>query len=241
MKPATISLSDRMKRYETVTQTELMRRTPVIIRLDGKNFSNYTRSLTKPFDKDLSDAMDYTLKILISEIQGASFGYTQSDEISLCLQDYENLNTDAWFGNNIQKIVSIAASLATSEFNLAADRTIKHQSRAIFDCRVFNLPKEEVVNYFIWRQQDCIRNSIQMTAQHFIGHKKIQGVKNSVLLEELKSSEYAVDWETMINPRFKYGFTILRDKSVLGTDFLYKERREEITNLVYLKEKKENE
>lgn len=114
------SLGDRMKEnYENRFKFKLMRRTPVIVRIDGKAFHTFTRGFNKPFDKVLSNAMDKTMKQLCENIQGCVFGYTQSDEITLVLNDYRTLETSAWFDYEVQKLCSIAASMATCQFNKA--------------------------------------------------------------------------------------------------------------------------
>lgn len=112
------ALGTRMKEYyEAVPKTKLMRRTPVAIRIDGKSFHTFTRGFQKPFDAVLMDAMQKTMRYLCENIQGCVFGYTQSDEITLVLIDYQTLTTDAWFGYEVQKLCSVSASMATMAFN----------------------------------------------------------------------------------------------------------------------------
>lgn len=125
------SLGDRMKaNYENRTKQFLTRRCPTIIRLDGKAFHTYTRGLDKPFDEGLIEDMQKTTIKLCEEIQGCVLGYTQSDEITLVLNDYSDLRTEAWFDYNIQKIVSVAASIATAEFNkLRLQRTFNDMEK----------------------------------------------------------------------------------------------------------------
>jgi tRNA(His) 5'-end guanylyltransferase len=111
-------LGTRMKTfYEEVPKTRLTRRTPVAIRIDGKAFHTFTRGFDKPFDEVLGNAMVATMKYLCENIQGCVFGYTQSDEITLILIDYQKLTSSAWFDYEVQKMCSIAASMATMEFN----------------------------------------------------------------------------------------------------------------------------
>jgi tRNA(His) guanylyltransferase len=209
------SLGDRMKTYEGVTKNFLTRRTPVIIRIDGKAFHSFTRGFKKPFDKLLIETMQDTAEYLFRNIQGCKLAYVQSDEISLLLTDYEKITTDAWFGNNVQKMASVSASMATMMFNKSfsnnvwdyqgsvtgwigddydfskeADEKLCKTYRdkvgmAMFDSRVFSLPKEEVCNYFIWRQQDATRNSIQMLAQSEFSHKELQGLSCDKLQDKL--------------------------------------------------------
>ena len=119
------------------------------------------------------------MEALANNIQNVKFGYTQSDEISLLLTDWNKLTTDQWFGGNIQKIVSVSAAIATAYFNhyfsVAMNLvTTEIQNIAVFDSRVFNIPKEEVTNYFVWRQQDTTRNSINMLGQYHFSHKELQ-------------------------------------------------------------------
>lgn len=112
------SLGDRMKEnYEARFKYKLLRRTPVIVRIDGKAFHTWARGFNKPFDRVLSNAMDRTMYQLCENIQGCVFGYTQSDEITLVLNDYRTLDTSAWFDYEVQKLCSIAASMATAYFN----------------------------------------------------------------------------------------------------------------------------
>ena len=120
------SLGDRMKEnYENRFKFKLLRRTPVIIRIDGRAFHSFTRGFNKPFDRVLSNAMDKTMFNLCESIQGCVFGYTQSDEITLILVDYKKLESSAWFDNEVQKICSIAASMATMYFNQAFAKEVE--------------------------------------------------------------------------------------------------------------------
>lgn len=111
-------LGKRMKEnYEMRSRTYLTRRTPVIIRLDGKAFHSFTRGFNKPYDRLLMKTMQETMKALCSSIQGCVLGYTQSDEISLLLIDFKSLGSDAWVDYRVDKMCSIAASIATFNFN----------------------------------------------------------------------------------------------------------------------------
>lgn len=116
--PVRDDLGTRMKTfYENIPKTRLMRRVPVAIRLDGKAFHTFTRGFQKPFDFVLMDTMQQTMKYLCENIQGCVFGYTQSDEITLILVDYQKFTSSAWFDYEVQKICSISASMATMAFN----------------------------------------------------------------------------------------------------------------------------
>ena len=116
--PVRDDLGTRMKTfYENIPKTRLMRRVPVAIRLDGKAFHTFTRGFQKPFDFVLMNTMQQTMKYLCENIQGCVFGYTQSDEITLILVDYQKFTSSAWFDYEVQKICSISASMATMAFN----------------------------------------------------------------------------------------------------------------------------
>lgn len=208
-----MNLGDRMKQYESVSKTGLIHRMPVILRLDGCHFHTFTRGFDKPFDEVLMHSMIGTMKYLCKNIQGCVFGYTQSDEISLILVDYKKLNTSAWYDNEVQKMCSVAASLCTLAFNrIFRDEVHNHvpkysnenpkllsaynkalETGAIFDCRAFNIPKEEVCNCIIWRQQDATRNSIQSLAQSVFSHKELQGLSCDKLQDKL-FKERGINW-----------------------------------------------
>lgn len=207
----------RMKsNYENRYKFFLTRRTPVIIRIDGKSFHTYTRGLTKPFDEGLIEDMKNTTIFLCENIQGAKLGYTQSDEISILITDYDNLETSAWFDYSIQKISSISASLATAEFNRL--RTITHfkkwdnehafdEKQAFFDSRCFNIPKEEVANYFLARQKDAVKNSISMLAQSLYSHKELH-CKNAKDMQEM-CFQKGYNWDKLHYSK-KRGSTIMK-------------------------------
>ena len=194
------ALGDRMKEfYEDRTRIKLPRRTFTIIRIDGKAFHTYTKGLERPFDQGLIEDMNATTAYLCKNIQGAKFGYVQSDEISLVLTDFDDLGTHAWFDNNLQKMVSVAASMATAEFNrlrlirkcMGGDIEgyvdaidLSEFKMAEFDARAFQIPFiDEVENYFIWRQQDAVRNSISSVAQSLYSTKELHGAKTDQMQE----------------------------------------------------------
>lgn len=211
-----------MKRYEVVPQLHLMRRTPVIIRLDGRAFHTWTKRLkkiepslqTQPYSDVMIDCMMATAVHLTHYIQGAVLTYAQSDEISIFLRDWDTLEFEPWFADNVQKIVSISASMATLAFNAAYDGYEKIDyaaHRPMFDSRVFNVPKEEVANYFIWRQKDAIRNSINMLGQFHFSQKELHGKK----VDDVKKMLYAegIDWESLKTP-YKRGFCVPKKMSI---------------------------
>ena len=218
--PVHDDLGNRMKTfYEGIPKTKLMRRTPVAIRIDGKALHTFTKGFKKPFDDILIKSMQDTTKYLCENIQGCVLGYTQSDEITLILVDYQNFETAAWFDYEVQKMCSIAASMATMAFNRAfseyAEEHIKDyydawnntkedwkycealihalNKGAMFDARVFNIPKEEVANLIYWRQLDATRNSIQMVGQANFSHKELQN-KSCNMIQDMLLTQKDINW-----------------------------------------------
>ena len=219
------TIGDRMKNnYENISRYYLTRRMPVIIRIDGKAFHTFTKGFKKPFDGIFVNTMQETMKYLCKNIQGCVLGYTQSDEISLVLTDYKEITTDAWFGNNLQKMCSVSASMTTMAFNKffseqvqdfmyaccdefgddvlpekQNDYELAHKvyfnklHTAMFDSRVFTIPKEEVCNYLIWRQQDATRNSIQSVGQANFSQKELHG-KSCNNIQDMLMLQKGINW-----------------------------------------------
>lgn len=220
------NLGDRMKEYENIERRYLTKRMPTLIRLDGKSFHSFTKGFNKPFDMILMQSMWDTAKYLCENVMGCKIAYTQSDEITLLLTDYDNITTEAWFDKNIQKMASVSASMATLAFNNAFvnnvnkaydklvenpkqddinnmeeidkqfDIYFKRTNTALFDSRVYNIPSEEVVNAFIWRQQDATRNAIQMVGQANFSHKQLQD-KNCNQIQEMLFQEKGINFNDL--------------------------------------------
>lgn len=223
------SLGDRMKGYEEVARTTLMRRTPVILRVDGRAFHTFTRGFATPFDQVLNNAMAAVANALVQEIQGAKLAYGQSDEISVLITDYDTLMTDAWFSYGVQKMASIAASVATVAFNDSL--AYKHlDKRAYFDARVFSLPREEVTNYFIWRQQDASRNSVQMLARSEFSHKQCLNKSVSQLQDMLM--ERGINWNDTPT-HFKRGFCVKMADTIDREIPIFTQDRDYVEGLVH--------
>jgi len=197
------SIGNRLKKnYEFRGIRKLIRRIPVIIRLDGKAFHTLTKNCNRPFDDRLIDIMKKTTLYLCNNIQGVKCAYCQSDEISLLLTDFDTLNTEAWFDYNVSKMESISAGMASSYFSL------NWGNIAVFDSRARNYPKEEVCNYFIWRQQDWIRNSVSMLAQSLYSHKQLHKKNQSNMHEMIHDK--GLNWSDLPDI-YKNGLFIYKD------------------------------
>lgn len=239
------SIGDRMKGYyENIPKTRLVRRLPVIIRVDGKAFHTFLKGFKKPFDEILIEVMDETSKYLCKNIMGAKLAYVQSDEISILLTDYDRLNTEAYFNYEVEKICSVVASMATlafnknlarlteefatdvlnipSTYNIEEERKYIETLRkavdrgALFDARCFNIPKEEVTNYFYWRQLDASRNSIQLVGHAYFSDAELYK-KSCNEIQDMLVLNKGVNWNNYATYQ-KRGRCIVKNRIVVGSD-----------------------
>ena len=216
----TSNFAIRMKEYEKRNRYYLQKRIPVMIRIDGRSFHTFTKGFQKPFDNILIKSMQETMKYMCENIQGCVFGYTQSDEITLVLIDYQKLNTSSWFEYRVDKLCSISASMATMAFNKFFRQNVEEYTEnykyvnnlitnkiistywgavrkgAMFDSRCFNVPKEEVTNFVYWRQLDATRNSIQMVGQANFPYKQLQG-KSCNMIQDMLFTERGINWNDL--------------------------------------------
>lgn len=214
-------LAERMKGYEKRNRYYLQRRMPVILRLDMRAGHSFTKGFKRPFDEVFIKSMQETAKYLCENIQNCKLSYQQSDEITLLLVDYDKLNTDCFFDYRVDKLCSIAASMATMAFNKNFRHEVMTQSKkiytddlndkdteyicsleeamyksAMFDARCFNIPKEEVTNNFYWRQLDASRNSIQMVGQANFSHKELQN-KSCNDIQDMLMIQKGINWNDL--------------------------------------------
>lgn len=215
----TQTLSDRMKEYEKCYNFRIQKRIPIIIRVDGRKFSKLTKkfNIQKPFDTTFNNVMINTAKDVANEISGCVCSYIQSDEISFVVRTDSSLNFDPFFGNRIQKICSVTASMVTSYF---MKHFLNNFSKSIilsFDARVYTLPNlSEVVNYLTWRQNDATRNSILNATYYEVsktfGRKTTRSMMHGLKsknLQELLFQKTGLNWNNY-NERFKRGSLVKR-------------------------------
>lgn len=197
------AFGNRMKSYED--DSRFMRQLPVILRLDGKCFSKFTKGLEKPYDRRLTEMMIEVTKYLVNELN-AVIGYTQSDEISLILYNADPFS-EIIFGGKKQKLISVPASMASAKFNELRPEFLpnfKTDQIAIFDCRAFQVPTlTEAANEILWREQDATKNAISMAARVFISHKQMQNL-NGKQLQEILWSDHKINFNDYPNS-FKRG------------------------------------
>lgn len=195
------AFGSRMKKYESVTKTRLIPKTPVLMRLDGKAFHTLTKGMKKPYDRDFQEAMRSAALYLCKEIHGAKIAYVQSDEIQILITDFQSMQTQGWFDYEVQKMCSVAAGMCSVAFYQAfigwkTIEQVEPSCTPCFDARVWNLPEHEVVNAFIWRQQDATRNAIQCMGQAHFSHKQLQG-KNCNKIQDMLFSEKGINFNDL--------------------------------------------
>ena len=272
----TSELAKRMKDYESVPKTRLMKRCPVACRIDGKSHHSFTRGFKRPFDEVYIKSMQKTAKYLCENIQGVVLSYQQSDEITLILVDYKEFNTSPYFDYEVQKLCSVIASMATMAFNkFFAEETNEYRVRmkydddgyldkdeynqyvaynkainkgSMFDARVFNIPKEEVMNLLYWRQLDATRNSIQMVGQANFSHTQLHG-KNCSDIQNMLMLEKGINWNDFpthlkrgsccIKKPFKINEgtdqETIRNKWVIDTEIpIFTQSKDYINNLIFI-------
>ncbi len=205
-----IGIGDRFKKYEKAYSAYMPFRLPVIVRVDGKTFHTFTKDMDRPYDEQFVRSMAKLAGHLLENVHTSQIAYVQSDEISLLLHPYKKLDTDPYFGNEIQKISSVIAGMASSYFSLLYGR------EAVFDARCFVLPEAEVCNYFIWRQQDATRNSISMLAQSKFSHKELHK-KNSKVMQEMIFQKDGTNWNDL-STYLKRGFLVKRENGETWMD-----------------------
>jgi tRNA(His) 5'-end guanylyltransferase len=209
------SLGDRMKGYERVSSTTLPCRLPVIVRVDGRAFHSATRGLDKPFDLDLVEAMNRTTVQVCAQVSGTQLAYIQSDEVSFLIHGYKTIETQPYFSNVTQKVVSVIASEFTAHF--AEVKPFKMRGRRItFDCRAFVLPENDVNNYFLWRQRDAQRNSVQMFARTIFSAKQLLGMSNEKV-KQLILEKTGKSFSDSVPPWFTEGRLALNVNSLWET------------------------
>lgn len=249
-------IAKRMKDYEAVSASRLMKRCPVVCRIDGKAFHTLTRHFKRPFDEILITTMQETAKYLCEHLEGVVLSYQQSDEISLLFVDYKEINTVPYFDYNVQKLCSIIASMTTLAFNNIFADTVETfyqndyqklglnnmnnfsseeeydrvfdelekeyepyynvMNMAMFDARVFNLPKDEVANYFYWRQYDASKNSIQMVGRAYFTHSELNK-KSTNAIQDMLMVQKGINWNDFPTDQ-KRGSCVVREDYAIDKD-----------------------
>lgn len=223
------NLEEKCRYYQSLTNYKLLPNSYVIVHLDGKGFSKLIKNkFKKPFDNDFINMMNKTAQFLCKNVQGCKLAYVQSDEISLLITDFDTPNTtDLLYGGRLNKIQSILASLATSEFNkqyilynlskkVEGDvcfaeiyDTINSMNMCQFDCKAWVVPNEnDAFAWFLFRNIDCVKNSKQQTAQNWCSHKELFNKDTDEQIDYLLK-KHNIDWNSFDNDK-KFGRFVYR-------------------------------
>lgn len=207
---------NRMKNYEEASRQVLIQGTPKILRLDGKAFHTFLKNAKRPYDEYVMISMIEAAKCVMREIGGsARFAYIQSDECTIVINDKMTIYSEPWFANQIQKIVSIAASIMSVNFSSHYNVTKQYYDfkPAYFDARFFQVPSIiEMHNCVLWRQFDASKNSISQYARYYFSHKDLQN-KNGKEMQEMMMTEKGFNWNDA--PTWtKRGVVIYRDEEM---------------------------
>lgn len=211
------TIKEKSEYLRELSDHRLIPGTPVILMVDGNRFSKSVKKIFRlPFDETFMELMDFTAVELCRTIQGAKLAYVQSDEISVLITDFDTPESDSWFGYRLCKMQSIGASTATAAFNRRyaeillekGDLTPENIPDFKFDCKAWNVPADDALDWFIWRQNDCTRNSKNQTARCHFTHKELVGLNGDEIVEKLKN-EKGVNWNMFGNSE-KYGRIVSR-------------------------------
>lgn len=146
-------LDHKMRVYETASDTRIIPNIYMVARIDGRSFTRLTKEVHQfeaPYDIKFRDMMVETVKHLVDCGFKITYGYTQSDEISLLF----DLKDDT-FQRKERKLNSVLAGEASAKFSLLLGYI------GAFDSRICSLPnKDLVVDYFRWRNEDAHRNAL---------------------------------------------------------------------------------
>lgn len=147
-------LDRKMRVFETAHDLSVLPGLNIVARLDGRNFTRLTKEVHQfeaPFDVRFRDLMVETTEHLVGQCGfRITYGYTESDEISLLFARDEDS-----FGRKLRKLTSILAGEASAKFSLLLGAI------GCFDCRICQFPSVDlVVDYFRWRHEDAHRNAL---------------------------------------------------------------------------------
>ena len=191
------TLGDWCKWLEKNFSPEVMIPTlPVIIRLDGNNFHNWTKGLNRPFDEGFVNLMIDTTKHLVHETN-AVVGYTQSDEITLILYS-DNRKSAIYHEGKKQKILSKLTGVCVNYFNDSRSKYLpNHNKLANFDCRIYQAPTlNDATLQLLWREIDATRNSILSLSQSLFNHNNVMNLNTSELQDKMML-EKGVNWDKL--------------------------------------------
>lgn len=215
-----MNLAQRIKSYQAAYDHRIPQKSHAILQLDGNAFHTYTKGMVKPFDDRLIANMNATAIAVLERVSNAKFAYVQSDEINIYVTDMEKEETQPFYSNRVQKVGSIAAGIASATMS----RLYPEKGLAVFDARFFSVPDMETVeDYFVWRQVDCIKNSVQSVGQTFISRSELHSKHTGQVKEML--AENGHPWESYPT-ECKQGRLIIKEASHKTISYTHKRTKE---------------
>jgi len=214
-------LKDRILSYEESSSYKILPKLPLIISVNGRNFSSITNLLDKPFDTGMYDCLASTMKRLCVEIEGAVFGYLYNDNIIIISRNDQNIATTPWYNNNIQKLTSVISSISTFHFNKCADHIgLQTSGDPLFYTKVFPVPSViEAINTIIYYQQLNFTISIHFSCYYELIKKYNKSQIKNMLVNlsqteriELLKKECNVDFKDY-SSSFRRGSACFKDYS----------------------------
>jgi tRNA(His) 5'-end guanylyltransferase len=217
----TLPDGQKFKGYEKAAQKKLPENSYAVVRMDGKNFSSYTKRFAKPYDETFMEAMDETTRQLCATIPGVLFAYTQSDEISVVFSDLQGERSQMWLGGKLTKILSLSSATCTAMFIRQMGLGDADSQIPVFDARCHTLSSpDEIQEYTRWRRFDAQKNSVTMAANVLHSHSFLQGVSSKGRLALLEGTQFEKLPEGFYNGRITYreeflekGFQVLKPSS----------------------------
>lgn len=201
-------MGDKFKEIEKVSRTiEYVENTKaIVIRVDGRAFHTFTRNMERPYSSVLEKCREAAATAVVTSLH-PTFAYYQSDEISFVwLVDQSKPNSQHPFNGRVDKLISVCASLTSVAFY---QEYIKHEPDCNklphFDGRLAGTfdSSEEAMHCVMWRENDAMRNSLQMLAQSLCSHNELQNKNCNAQYTMCNSA--GVDWLTAVPVSFRRG------------------------------------
>lgn len=198
-KPNPDNLSKRMKeQYEDRYKNLLSKRTYTIVRIKATNFKHC--GINKPYNDDELSNMNKTAIQLLKNITDAKLAYTCSNEISLILTDFDEVNDKLYCDGDIQKMVSQITSMTTAIYNKIR-QSQSDSEFVLFNTKVFQIHSGfEIENYLLNRQRNSVRNGTIYIGKSLFGHDNIQNLNTQELRNKLEEK-----YDLSVTDKFLYG------------------------------------
>lgn len=190
---------------------------PIIITLNCVGFyKKLNQKLQKPFDSKFNKLMNRTLIYLLENLPYTKVGYTWRYEMNIIINIPTYFNTNALWKRDVSKIQSIVASMASTFFTREYHKLFQTEDNTTlfeFNCQTWNTPTvEDAYNWLVYRQEECIDNSIKRFARFFLTTQEMKGKTAEELIKYL-IEHYNTNWthEKVDN---KFGRIFIKEKVI---------------------------